>query len=63
MLKVEEEGFIIDQMKNMYPKQKKKFDLPKNPFLSTLIKLKRMKLVKEENENRAREESEERVRK
>lgn len=40
----------------MRPKRKKQFNIPKNPFLSTLIKLKRMQIDKEEEEIRRLEE-------
>ena len=44
-------------MAEMRPKIKKKFRIPKNPFLSTLIKLKRMQIDKEEDEIRKIEEA------
>jgi hypothetical protein len=44
-------------MTEMRPKIKKKFRIPKNPFLSTLIKLKRMQIDKEEDEVRKIEEA------
>ena len=43
-------------MERMRPKKKKTFNLPKNPFLSTLIKLKRMKIDKEEDQIRREED-------
>lgn len=39
-------------MEQQRPKERKVFKLPKNPFLSTLIRLKRMKIDKEEDEDR-----------
>jgi hypothetical protein len=44
-------------MERQRPKKKKVYSMPKNPFLSTLIKLKRMKIDKEEDENRLKREA------